>query len=72
MAYELTNEEKIGIVEQHIKNLEYSKFNIKMSLVEESAGNNSKQSTIDDLQKQMDDISAKISSLLVELNNLSE
>jgi hypothetical protein len=37
MAYVLTNEEKIGIVEQHLRNLEYSKFNVSISLIEESS-----------------------------------
>lgn len=71
MGYELTNEEKTSIIEQHIKNLQYSKFNLEMSLVEESAGTTGKQSTIDDLKKQLNEIDSKIESLINELGKLN-
>jgi hypothetical protein len=70
MGYDLTNEEKISIIDQHIKNLKYSKFNTEMSLVEESAGSNPKQSLIDDLNKQISEIDSKINSLLNELDKV--
>ena len=71
MSYELTNDEKIGIVEQHIKNLQYSKFNIEMSLVEESASVPVRQSSVDELELQLINIDAKIASLMDELETLN-
>jgi len=71
MAYLLTNEEKIGIVEQHLRNLEYSKFNVSISLIEESSITPVKQDLIDDLEKQISDINAKIESLVAELATLN-
>lgn len=71
MAYVLTNEEKIGIVEQHLRNLEYSKFNVSISLIEESSITPVKQDLIDDLEKQIADINAKIESLVAELATLN-
>lgn len=71
MAYVLTNEEKIGIVEQHLRNLEYSKFNVSISLIEESSITPVKQELIDDLEKQIADINAKIESLVAELATLN-
>jgi hypothetical protein len=71
MAYVLTNEEKIGIVEQHLRNLEYSKFNVSISLIEESSITPVKQDLIDDLEKQISDINAKIESLVAELATLN-
>lgn len=71
MSYELTNEEKAGIVEQHIKNLQYSKFNLEISLIEESASASPKQSLLDDLNKQINEVANKISKLLEELEKIS-
>lgn len=70
MGYDLTDEEKTGIIEQHIKNLKYSKFNTEMSLVEESAGLSPKQSLLDDLNKQISEVDNKINSLLNELKKI--
>ena len=33
----LSNEEKAGIINQHLKNLQYNKFNLEISVVEENA-----------------------------------
>ena len=37
MSTILTNEEKAAIVNQHIKNLEYSIYNLDISVIEEEA-----------------------------------
>ena len=37
MTYVLTNEEKTAIIEQHLRTLEYSKYNTTISLMEENA-----------------------------------
>lgn len=33
----LTNEEKIGVIESHIKNVQYTKYNAELTLIEENA-----------------------------------
>jgi hypothetical protein len=70
MVYILTKEEKINIINQHLKNLEYSKFNSEISLVEESAAVQPQQIVIDEIQGQIDSINAKQSALLLEISSL--
>ena len=70
MVYTLTNEEKIDIINQHLKNLEYSKFNSEISLVEESAAIEPQQNLIDEIQGQIDSINAKKTVLLSEIASL--
>ena len=36
-AVELTKEEKIGVIQSHMKNVQYSKYNAQITLVEEGA-----------------------------------
>jgi hypothetical protein len=70
MVYTLTKEEKIDIINQHLKNLEYSKFNSEISLVEESAAAEPQQILIDEIQGQIDSINAKQAALLSEISSL--
>jgi hypothetical protein len=37
MTYELTNEDKAGIINQNLKTLSYSKFNLELSKIEENS-----------------------------------
>jgi hypothetical protein len=70
MAYTLTKEEKIDIINQHLKNLEYSKYNSQISLVEESAAIEPQPILIDEINSQIDNINAKTSALLSEIESL--
>jgi hypothetical protein len=70
MSALLTYEEKSGIINQHIKNLDYSIFNIEMSLVEEKAIKTSE--TSDSLESQLADLNLKRDALLAELAKLSK
>lgn len=70
MAYTLTKEEKIDIINQHLKNLEYSKYNSEISLVEESAAIEPQPILIDEINSQIDNINAKTSALLSEIESL--
>jgi hypothetical protein len=70
MSALLTYEEKSGIINQHIKNLDYSIFNIEMSLVEEKAIKTSE--TSDSLESQLEDLNLKRDALLAELEKLSK
>lgn len=67
----LAKEEKIEIVGQHIKNLEYNKYNITLSIIEENAATIPNQSVLDSLSIQEADINAKINALNIELTELN-
>jgi predicted nucleic acid-binding Zn-ribbon protein len=71
MAYQLTNEEKISIIDQHLKILEYNKYNLKISLLEMLAGNIAKPESISDLEIQIDSINKKQNALIQELDTLT-
>jgi hypothetical protein len=70
MVYTLTKEEKIDIINQHLKNLEYSKYNSEISLIEETSAPEPQAILIDEIQGQIDSINAKISALLSEISAL--
>lgn len=66
----LTNEEKIGIIDQHIKNVEYNKFNLEISLVEENSVG-SDTTVISSLNAQIDALETKLAALQAEKANLT-
>lgn len=63
MTYELTIAEKIEIIDQHIKNLSYSKFNLEVSVLTEEALSPVDQAKIDALTLQIADVNSKIDAL---------
>jgi hypothetical protein len=71
MTYELTNEEKISIIDQHLKNLEYSKYNLKISLLEMGSGNVTNPENIKNTEMQIDSINEKQKVLNKEINILN-
>jgi predicted nucleic acid-binding Zn-ribbon protein len=66
----LTNEDKISIINQHKRNLEYSKYNIEITILEENSANNPNQDTLTSLNNQIEEISKKISVLDAEISKL--
>ena len=71
MAYELTNEEKISIINQHLKNLEYSKYNLRISLLEMGSGNVTKPNIIKDVEGEIESINDKQNVLNKEIDLLT-
>jgi len=67
----LTNEDKISIVNQHKKNVEYSKYNLQVSLIEENAVTSPDQDAIDALNDKITDINKKLAALDAEILSLS-
>jgi hypothetical protein len=67
---ELTNEEKISILNQHIKNIVVNKYNLHVSILAEEAADPIDQIKIDALNNQIDAEQAKYDALLVEYNSL--
>ena len=72
MTYQLTNTEKISIIHQHLKNLEYNRYNLEVSIMELTSGTNPKQESIDDVQAQIDSIVAQQTALNAEVASLTE
>lgn len=72
MTYELTNEEKAAIVNQHIKNLELNIYNLQLSLLEENAVASPNAASVSSLNNQLTEANAKKTALLAELDDLTE
>jgi len=72
MTYELTNEEKAAIVNQHIKNLELNIYNLQLSLLEENAVASPNAASVSSLNNQLTEVNAKKTALLAELDDLTE
>ena len=70
MTYELTNQEKISVVNQHLKTLEYSAFNLSLSVIEEEAATIPNAENISNLNLQIAEVNAKKTALLAELEEL--
>jgi hypothetical protein len=71
MVYELTNEEKISIIDQHLKNLEYNRYNLEISMIELTSGTIQKQDSIENLQAEIDSIVSQQTALAAEKVSLS-
>ena len=72
MTYELTNDEKEQIINQHSRSLQYSKYNAQVSLKVENAAASPNSVTISDLNSQISDITAKLAVLAEELALITE
>ena len=70
MTYELTVAEKNEIISQHIKNIEYSLFNLSLSLIEEESISSPSSEVISSLNAQISQATAKKTALLAELSEL--
>ncbi len=71
MSYELTNEEKTTIVNQHLKNVVSNIFNLEMSLVEENAVAIPNATSVSSINAQLAEANAKKTALLAELSELT-
>ena len=70
MTVQLTNEEKVSIITQHIRNLEFNKYNLNVSLIEEQALAIPNQATIDSVNLQISEANTKITALNAEIASL--
>jgi chromosome segregation ATPase len=70
MVYELTNEEKISIIDQHLKNLEYNRYNLEISLIELTSATLTKEESIENLQSEIDSLVAQQNALNTERQSL--
>ena len=70
MTYELENQEKINMVNQHIKNLSYAKYDLELSKIEALAVHTVEEVAAMAYQDQIDDTTSKILKLEEILDTL--
>lgn len=71
MTLTLTNEEKSAVVTQHIKNVEYSIYNLELSVIEENSVSSPDAAKISSLNGQIEDLESQKTALNAELATLS-
>lgn len=71
MATMLSNEEKINMINQHIRSLEFSKYNADLDLIEANAVSASAE-ILSEINDRKSIISAKIAALETEKASLTE
>jgi hypothetical protein len=71
MTIELTNEEKLGIVEQHIKSIDYGIYGIQLDLIELNATSAPDASQVTNLNTRLTAYNAKRAALVTEKNSLT-
>jgi hypothetical protein len=71
MTYELTVAERTEIVHQHLKNIQYRKYNVELSLIEENALTTPNSSRIDELNADLALINTQEAALVTELESLA-
>ena len=67
---ELSNEQKIQIIQTHIQTVVYNGFNLEVSILEEKAKNTPDQTVLKNLYAQSSDCERQINALTDELNKL--
>jgi hypothetical protein len=71
MSYELTNEEKINVIESRIKNIYRNEYSLQISKIEEQSKTSPDQSIINNLNSQIADIAKQTSALEAEITKLT-
>jgi len=67
MTIELTKEEKAQIINNHIKSLTYTKYNLEIDIIQENAKAAPVASSISAFEDQIEDIDGQILALNIKL-----
>jgi hypothetical protein len=67
----LTNEEKIGVIESHIKNVQYNKYNAEITLIEENALATPSATNVQRANESITSANAQIAALEAQIESLS-
>lgn len=67
----LSNEDKIAIINQHKRSVEYSKYGVQLSIIEENAITSPNSQTIASLNNELADLNSKLSALDAEIAALA-
>ena len=70
MPESLTNEEKINIVNQHIRSIEFASYNADLDLIEANAISSTDTSVIAEINARKASIDAKLTALNAEKTSL--
>jgi transcriptional/translational regulatory protein YebC/TACO1 len=71
-AYQvLTNEEKATSIRSKIKSLQYQKYSFELDLIAENAISEPNQTSISEIQKQIDNLNDRQAALQSELDSIS-
>ena len=70
MPESLTNEEKINIVNQHIRTIEFASYNADLDLIEANAVSSTDASVISEINARKASIDAKLTALNAEKTSL--
>jgi hypothetical protein len=69
--YDLTADEKIAVINSHIKNINYNKFNAELVVVEENATSTPSATKISDANATIAEANAQIAALEAQIEALS-
>ena len=70
MTYELTTQEKTDIINQHLRNLELSIYNLTLSVLEEESKSTPESAILASYNSDLSDLNARKQVLLDELASL--
>jgi type I restriction-modification system DNA methylase subunit len=70
MPVELTNEEKIQIINSHIKNLKTNKYNLQISIIQENSVEAPSSEKIAKLNSEISDTNSRITALEAEITSI--
>jgi outer membrane murein-binding lipoprotein Lpp len=71
MTIQLTKEEKAQIISSHIKNLNYTKYNLEIDILQENAKSSPLQSSLSNLNTQIDEVENQLDALQAELASVN-
>ena len=71
MTIELTNEEKLNIVNQHIKSVDYSIYGLQLDLLEINSTSNPDASQVSNINTRITAANAKRAALVTERDSLT-
>ena len=69
--YDLTAEDKIAVINTHIKNINYNKFNAELVIIEENASAEPSATKISDANATIAEAEAQITALQAQIEALS-
>lgn len=70
MSTLLTNEEKLNIVNQHIKSIEYAIYGCELDLIEANAGSSADADQISAINARLSEANVKKAALVAEKDSL--
>jgi len=71
MTIELTNEEKLNIVSQHLKSVDYSIYGLQLDLLEINSTSNPDASQVSNINTRIAAANAKRAALVTERDSLT-